>query len=174
MIEIEGCPLCAFEEDTLTSTQRLVDLESRVDGERENPLPELHALFEFGCQRAVFLLSEGSEALASTIVPLFEKGRKSGFIQDIDHTDSTAANLLFIGRSDPPPCCPNLSLRLPLSSEIEGAMIGEEEMGTATYTHSSREIDSSRCKGVIFLEELDQIQDDTIPEKASLPRVQNP
>jgi hypothetical protein len=174
MIEVEGRPLRTLEKNALATSQRLVNLEPGIDRQGEDPLPEFHTLLKLRSERTILLLTEGGETLGGTQMALLEKGGKADFVQGIDHTDSTTADLLFIGRSYPTSRRSDLPLSLPLSGEIEGAVVGEEEMGPSTHSDPAGESDPPRRKGIILLEKLDQIEDDTVPEEAPLPGVEDP
>jgi hypothetical protein len=174
MVEIESRTLRTLQEDPLTADKCFIDLDPRIDREGEDPLPERHAFVELRRQSRVLPLPQGGKALEGPLVTLLEQSGKASLVQGIDDTDSAASNFLLVCRTDPPSGRPDLLLGLSLRRHIEGAMIGEKEVGATAHPDPPCQIDPTCGKRVILLKELDQVENDAIPEEAPLPRVEDP
>ena len=140
MIDVEKRPLRAFQENVRTRSNRAMDHQADVLGDRKDsrrkPLEQRDRAVHFGTVRHL----ERSEHCVRVRDCLRHKCAKPLRMPQVEHTDAAARDLVLVCRADSPPCRSYLPARG--AERIDKLVIRENEMSAVTHIEPALHIDS--------------------------------
>jgi len=173
VIEVERSALGAFEQHRLSAIERVHDLRARVGGDQVETVAERERLLDRDIERTVVLEPHRVQARVGTIDPVVHQLFEALGVPNVGDPNPTAPGFVLVRRPDPATRGADLLGLLLLGRLVQHPVVGHEEVRTLAHADACGQVDPSLGERVVLFEELEEVENDAVAEKAALPFVQH-